>query len=114
MDTTQWYSVLRNGKNNLQAVEEEKASLLYWGDKNIKDGVTDMVAFGRQSLADPYLPKKVMEGKPDEVKWCTACDNCIEFLIRQKNVGCATYEKEYTESLKKIREDEGKLREKRT
>lgn len=108
------YSVLRNGKNNLQAVEEEKASLLYWGDKNIRDGVTDMVAIGRQSLADPYLPKKVMEGRADEVKWCTACDNCIEFLIRQKNVGCSTYEKEYTEALKKIREDEGKLKAKRT
>jgi 2,4-dienoyl-CoA reductase-like NADH-dependent reductase (Old Yellow Enzyme family) len=108
------YSVLRNGKNNLQAVKEEEASLLYWGDKNIQDGVTDMIAVGRQSLADPYLPKKVMEGKPDEVKWCTACDNCIEFLIRQQNVGCATYEKEYTEALKKIREDEGKLKAKRT
>ncbi len=108
------YSVLRNGKNNLQAVKEEEASLLYWGDKNIRDGVTDMVAIGRQSLADPYLPKKVMDGKPEEVKWCTACDNCIEFLIRQKNVGCATYEKEYTESLKQIREEEGKLKAKRT
>ena len=108
------YSVLRNGKNNLQAVKKEEASLLYWGDKNIRDGVTDLVAIGRQSLADPYLPKKVMDGKPDEVKWCTACDNCIEFLIRQQNVGCATYEKEYTEALKKIREDEGKLKAKRT
>jgi 2,4-dienoyl-CoA reductase-like NADH-dependent reductase (Old Yellow Enzyme family) len=108
------YSVLRNGKNNLQAVEEEKASLLYWGDKNIRDGVTDMVAIGRQSLADPYMPKKVQEGKPEEVKWCTACDNCIELLIRQMNVGCTTYEKEYTEALKKQREKEGKLKEKRT
>ena len=108
------YSVLRNGKNNLQAVEEEKASLLYWGDKNIRDGVTDMVAIGRQSLADPYMPKKVQEGKPEEVKWCTACDNCIELLIRQMNVGCTTYEKEYTEALKKQREIEGKLGAKRT
>jgi 2,4-dienoyl-CoA reductase-like NADH-dependent reductase (Old Yellow Enzyme family) len=108
------YSVLRNGKNNLQAVEEEKASLLYWGDKNIRDGVTDMVAIGRQSLADPYMPKKVQEGKPEDVKWCTACDNCIELLIRQMNVGCTTYEKEYTESLKKQREIEGKLGAKRT
>lgn len=108
------YSVLRNGKNNLQAVEEEKASLLYWGDKNIRDGITDMVAIGRQSLADPYMPKKVQEGKPEDVKWCTACDNCIELLIRQMNVGCTTYEKEYTESLKKQREIEGKLGAKRT
>ncbi len=108
------YSVLRNGKNNLQAVEQEKASLLYWGDKNIREGVTDLIAVGRQSFADPYLPQKVMEGKPDEVKWCTACDNCIELLIRQMNVGCTVYEREYTEALKKQREQEGALRAKRT
>jgi hypothetical protein len=60
------------------------------------------------------MPKKVQEGKPEKVKWCTACDNCIELLIRQMNVGCTTYEKEYTEALKKQREIEGKLGAKRT
>ncbi len=108
------YSVLRNGKNNLQAVKEEEASLLYWGDKNIRDGITDMIAIGRQSLADPYLPGKIQEDKPGDVDWCTACDQCIELLIRQRNVGCAVYEKEYTRALKNRREEEGKLKAKRT
>ena len=109
------YSVLRDGYNQLQAVKHpEEASLEYWGNKNIKDGVVDMIAIGRQTLADCYLPAKIKAGKSDEINWCTACDNCIEFLIRQKNVGCATYEKEYTLALKKIREDEGKLKAKRT
>lgn len=108
------YSVLRNGKNNLQAVKEEEASLLYWADKNIRDGVTDMIAVGRQSFADPYLPRKIQEDKPGDVDWCTACDNCIELLIRQMNVGCTVYEKEYTQALKKQREEEGKLKAKRT
>ena len=108
------YSVFRNGKNNLQAVEPEKASLEYWGNKNIKDGVCDMIAIGRQSLADSLLPKKLQEGKSNEVKWCTACDNCIELLIRQRNVGCCTYDKPYTEALRKIRQDEGTLKEKHT
>jgi len=108
------YSVLRNGKNKLLAVKEEEASALYWARKNIKDGVCDMIAFGRQSLADSLIPLKLKEGREDEIKWCTACDNCIEFLIRQKNVGCATYDREYTESLKRIREEEGSLRAKHT
>jgi 2,4-dienoyl-CoA reductase-like NADH-dependent reductase (Old Yellow Enzyme family) len=108
------YSVLRNGKNLLQAVKEEEASLLYWGDKNIRDGVTDMVAIGRQSLADPYLPAKVRDEAYDKIKWCTACDNCIELLIRQMNVGCATYEREYAQALKEQIKKEGILKEKRT
>jgi protein-arginine kinase activator protein McsA len=73
-----------------------------------------MIALGRQSLADPFLPKKYLEGREDEIKWCTACDNCIEFLIRQKNVGCATYNAPYTKSLQDIRRSEGNLKEKHT
>jgi len=108
------YSIFRDGKNNLQAVEREKNTLLYWGDKNIRDGVVDMVALGRQSLADPLIPAKLMAGEEKKVNWCTACDNCIELLIRQQNVGCATYNKPYTEALRKIRQEEGALRAKRT
>ena len=108
------YSIFRDGKNNLQAVPREQNSLTYWGNKNIRDGVVDMVALGRQSLADPLLPEKIMSGHEDEICWCTADDNCIELLIRQQNVGCCTFNKPYTEALKRIREEEGRLKAKRT
>jgi 2,4-dienoyl-CoA reductase-like NADH-dependent reductase (Old Yellow Enzyme family) len=108
------YSIFRDGKNELQAVDRERNTLLYWGDKNIRDGIADMISLGRQSLADPLIPAKLIEGREDEVKWCTACDNCIEFLIRQKPVGCATYNKPYTLSLQQIRKQEKKLKAKRT
>jgi 2,4-dienoyl-CoA reductase-like NADH-dependent reductase (Old Yellow Enzyme family) len=108
------YSVFRNGRNNLVAVEEEKSSLTYWANKNIDDGVVDMVALGRQSLADSLLPAKLRNGQDDKIQWCTACDNCIELLIRQRNVGCATYDEEYVEALKRIRKEEGLLKKKRT
>jgi len=53
-------------------------------------------------------------GKEDEIKWCTACDNCIEFLIRQEPVACATYNKAFAKRLLEIRKSEGELKEKRT
>ena len=102
-------SVYRNGKNTFRGVKQEEASLVYWGNKNIRDGVCDMVAIGRQSLADPLLPSKLEQGKASEVKRCTVCDNCIEFLIRQKPVGCSTYEREYTLALKELRKEIGAL-----
>jgi 2,4-dienoyl-CoA reductase-like NADH-dependent reductase (Old Yellow Enzyme family) len=108
------YSVFRNGKNNFLAVEREESTFEYWANKNIEDGTVDMVALGRGSLADPLLPKKLAEGRGDEVQWCTLCDNCIEFLIRQEPVGCATYQKEYTKRLHEIRREKGKLAEKHT
>jgi 2,4-dienoyl-CoA reductase-like NADH-dependent reductase (Old Yellow Enzyme family) len=104
-------SVYRNGKNSFRGVKPEESSLIYWGNKNIRDGVCDMVAIGRQSLADPLLPSRLEQGKADEVHWCTVCDNCIEFLIRQKPVGCSTYEREYTLELKELRKEKGTLSE---
>jgi len=108
------YSVLNDGHNALQAVKREESSLKFWGNKNIKDGVTDMIAIGRQSLADCYMAARLKEGKDNEINWCTTCDQCIELLIRQKNVGCCVYDKEYKEALRQIRREEGSLKAKRT
>jgi len=104
-------SVYRNGRNTFRGVKPEEASLVYWGNKNIRDGVCDMVAIGRQSLADPLLPSKLEQGKDSEIHWCTVCDHCIEFLIRQVPVGCSTYEREYTRELKELRREKGVLAE---
>jgi len=108
------YSVLNDGHNQLQAREREENSLWYWANRNIRNHVTDMVAIGRQSLADGELPRKFVEGREKEIKWCTACDHCIEFLIRQQPVGCATHDKVYAKAFQAIREAEGELRAKRT
>jgi 2,4-dienoyl-CoA reductase-like NADH-dependent reductase (Old Yellow Enzyme family) len=105
------YSLFRDGKNSFRGVKREESSLVYWGNKNIREGICDMVALGRQSLADPLLPSKLEQGKAGEVKWCTGCDNCVEFLIRQRPVGCSTWEREYTLELKEIRRQQGILAE---
>jgi 2,4-dienoyl-CoA reductase-like NADH-dependent reductase (Old Yellow Enzyme family) len=112
------YTIYGSGKGpsarNFQGVYPDENSLAFWGNKNIRDGVVDMVCLGRQSFADPSVPKKFREGKADEIKWCTACDNCIEFLIRQENVGCAVFNKPYAQRMKEIRAEKGELREKHT
>ena len=109
------YSIFRDGRNNLQPqVPAEEKCLIYWANKNISEGVCDMIALGRQSLADCLLPKKLEEGREDEINWCVACDNCVELLIRQQNVGCVTYNKESAKILRDIRKKEGLLKWKLT
>ena len=108
------YTIYRDGKQPFQAVRPENNTLKFWGNKNISEGVVDMVALGRQAFADPYLPQKLMEGRDKDVKWCTACDNCIEFLIRQEHVGCATYNKPYIKRMLEIRKEQGNLKQKHT
>ena len=103
------YSVFGSGHNKLHAVTEEDSSLLTYGAQNIAKGYVDMVALGRQSFADPLLPLKVRENRLDEIKYCTACDNCLELLIQQRPIGCCTYNKYYTEVLVETRKEKGRL-----
>ncbi len=108
------YSVFRNGKNGCLAAETEKNSMFFYGSKFIAEGKVDMIALGRQSYADPLLPKKLREGRESEIKWCTICDNCLELLIRQREIGCCTYNKHYTDVLVKTRKEFGPLRKMHT
>jgi 2,4-dienoyl-CoA reductase-like NADH-dependent reductase (Old Yellow Enzyme family) len=108
------YSVFNKGANKLQAVRPEDSALLNYGAQNIASGYTDMIGLGRQSLADPLLPRKLREGRPAEINFCTADDHCLELLIRQKSVGCCTYNKYYTKVLLDTRKELGTLKVKRT
>lgn len=109
------FSVFRNGKNNgLYTLDEEHGSLFAYGAKCINDGNLDMVGLGRQAFADPYLPLKLKEGREDEIKYCTACLNCLELMIQQKPIGCAVYNKYYTDMLLQTRKERGKTSQKHT
>jgi len=49
----------------------------------IETGKADLIAFGRSSLADPELPKKVAAGRLDEVCPCVVClQGCLRHLPR--------------------------------
>jgi 2,4-dienoyl-CoA reductase-like NADH-dependent reductase (Old Yellow Enzyme family) len=108
------YSVFGKGRSKLQAVSRKDSALLSYGAQNIARGYTDMVALGRQSLADPLLPLKLREGREKEINFCTTCDNCLELLIRQSPIGCCTYNKYYTKVLVNTRKEKGKLQEMHT
>ena len=108
------YSVFGKGFNKLQAVTREDSALLNYGAQNIEKGYVDMIGLGRQSLADPLLPLKVREGREAEIEYCTADDHCLELLIRQKPIGCCTYNKRYTQILQETRKELGSLKVKHT
>ncbi|MGQ9647282.1 MAG: oxidoreductase [Thermodesulfobacteriota bacterium] len=94
------YSYLRDGKNGLKEPDPSKKSLLYYAEKNLKDGNVDLVGIGRQSLADPLFAKKILSGDADRVNFCTACGGCSTLLKSQKEVGCTVYNKYYKKVLK--------------
>ncbi len=48
----------------------------------IRDGETDLVAMGKALLADPCLPRKLAEGREDEIVPCIVCMHCRDSLMR--------------------------------
>lgn len=56
----------------------------------LREGVCDFVAIARGLLADPMLPKKVMEGKTADIRPCISCnDGCIGQVFAGKQAACA-------------------------
>ena len=43
----------------------------------VKRGVLDFIGGARPSIADPFLPKKIAEGREDEIRECIGCNMCI-------------------------------------
>ena len=43
----------------------------------INRGILDLIGGARPSIADPFLPRKVMEGREDEIRECIGCNMCI-------------------------------------
>jgi dimethylamine/trimethylamine dehydrogenase len=43
----------------------------------IKRGVLDMIGAARPSIADPFLPNKIKEGRPEDIRECIGCNICI-------------------------------------
>jgi 2,4-dienoyl-CoA reductase-like NADH-dependent reductase (Old Yellow Enzyme family) len=89
------YSRLKNGDPALHVGDLEKASFLYWAEKNLRDGNVDLVGVGRQSIADPDFARKILEGRSEKVRWCTTCNQCITLLVANQRIGCPLFEPEY-------------------
>ena len=45
--------------------------------KMIRSGTLDAIGCARPSIADPYLPTKVKEGRVDDIRECIGCNICI-------------------------------------
>ena len=42
----------------------------------VKRGITDFIGAARPSIADPFLPKKIEEGRVNDIRECIGCNVC--------------------------------------
>ncbi|UWQ60832.1 FAD-dependent oxidoreductase (plasmid) [Leisingera caerulea] len=45
--------------------------------KMVKSGTLDFIGCARPSIADPFLPKKIEEGRIEDIRECIGCNICI-------------------------------------
>ncbi len=43
----------------------------------VRDGVLDLIGAARPSIADPFLPRKVEEGRLEDIRECIGCNVCV-------------------------------------
>jgi 2,4-dienoyl-CoA reductase-like NADH-dependent reductase (Old Yellow Enzyme family) len=97
------YSYLGNGHNKLPGDDPLKKSFTYWAEKNLRENSTDMVGVGRQSFADPYFARKILERRVDEINYCTTCQGCFSLVTHQECSGCVVHDKRYKELYRRLR-----------
>jgi 2,4-dienoyl-CoA reductase (NADPH2) len=56
--------------------------------KAIEKGELDIWEMCRPMIADPLLPKKVLEGREQDIRWCVACNLCLARLFRDAPMTC--------------------------
>ncbi|MGI9287376.1 MAG: FAD-dependent oxidoreductase [Pseudomonadales bacterium] len=58
-------------------------------DKLIAAGDADFVAMGRKLLADPDLPNKLEDNRPQDIRPCIYCYTCVSQIFINNSVKCA-------------------------
>lgn len=47
-------------------------------ERILRDEQADFISMGRPLLADPHLPRKLIEGERDKINHCIACNVCLD------------------------------------
>jgi dimethylamine/trimethylamine dehydrogenase len=54
----------------------------------IRRGIMDFIGAARPSIADPFLPKKIEEGRVEDIRECIGCNMCVSSDYTMSNLRC--------------------------
>jgi len=54
----------------------------------LRRGVLDLIGAARPSIADPFLPNKIKEGRYDDIRECIGCNICVSSHFAMTNLRC--------------------------
>lgn len=56
--------------------------------RQVKQGIIDFIGAARPSIADPYLPRKIDEGRLEDIRECIGCNICVSGDMTQSLSRC--------------------------
>ncbi len=54
----------------------------------VRRGIIDLVGAARPSIADPFLPRKIQEGRPEDIRECIGCNICVSGELSYSPIRC--------------------------
>ncbi|RPJ08205.1 MAG: NADH:flavin oxidoreductase, partial [Deltaproteobacteria bacterium] len=85
-----WIHLAKRAKEHVK-VPVQMAYRLFKPDlpnKAIGEGNLDIWEMCRPMIADPLMPKKVLEGREEDIRHCVACNLCLARLFRDAPMTC--------------------------
>ncbi len=85
-----WVHLAKRAKEHVNVPIQMAYRLFKPGLPNEKTGAgeLDIWEICRSMIADPLMPKKVLEGREDEIRHCVACNLCLARLFRDAPMTC--------------------------
>lgn len=80
-----------------------RENLFEQSERQLTDGVCDMVGYGRMWLAYPMFYRDYLSITFDPKKCCLACSKCTELMRNKKVSGCAVFNEYYRNLYKEIK-----------
>lgn len=85
-----WIYLAKRAKEHVK-VPIQMAYRLFKPDlpnRAIGEGSLDMWEMCRPMIADPLMPRKVLEGREEDIRYCVACNLCLARLFRDAPMTC--------------------------
>jgi dimethylamine/trimethylamine dehydrogenase len=54
----------------------------------LRSGLFDLIGAARPAIADPFLPRKIEEGRYDDIRECIGCNICLSRILTQGHLSC--------------------------
>ena len=54
----------------------------------VREGLLDLIGAARPSIADPFLPKKIEEGRIEDIRECIGCNICVSGDFTMSPIRC--------------------------